>query len=155
MYYLPLNNKHDRKGFDCGDQDLNHWLMRMARQHRKKGVSATYVAVSSETSEEILGFYAIAITELINERLPGDLRKNLPDKVPAFRLGRLAVARTFQGRGLGESLLFDAIDRTTRITVEVGGVGIVVDAKPTAIGFYQQYGFEQLADHPFKLFLPF
>ena len=51
-------------------------------------------------------------------------------------------------------MLFDAIDRATRIASEVGGVGLVVDAKPVAVEFYQKYGFEQMADHPQNLFLP-
>jgi len=29
-----------------------------------------------------------------------------------------------------------------------------VNAKPSAVGFYQQYGFEQMSDHPNNLFLP-
>ena len=154
MLFLPLNKRHDRKDFDCGDTDLNLWFARVARQHKEKGVSSTFVAVSSDTSTEVLGFYAITITELINADLPQEYRKHLPDKVPVFRLGRLATAKAYQGKGIGESLLFDAIDRVTRIAGEVGGAGLVVDAKPSAINFYRQYGFEQLADHPSKLFLP-
>jgi len=154
MLFLPLNKRHDRKGFDCGDEDLNRWFAQVARQHKEKGVSSTYVAVSEENSIEVLGFYAITITELINTELPAEHRKKLPDKVPVFRLGRLATSKAHQGKGIGESLLFDALDRVERIAAEVGGVGLVVDAKPSAIGFYQQYGFEQMADHPSKLFLP-
>ena len=52
-------------------------------------------------------------------------------------------------------MLFDAITRTTRIANEIGGIGLVVNAKPTAVNFYQHYGFEQMADHPQNLFLPF
>jgi ribosomal protein S18 acetylase RimI-like enzyme len=42
-----------------------------------------------------------------------------------------------------------------RIAKEVGGVGLVVDAKRSAIGFYKRYGFEPMADHPQNLFLSF
>ena len=45
MLVLPLNDRHDRKGFDCGDADLNGWLRQTARQHKEKGVSSTFVAV--------------------------------------------------------------------------------------------------------------
>ena len=50
-------------------------------------------------------------------------------------------------------MLFDAIDRVTRISEEAGGVGLVVDAKDTAIGFYRRYGFEIMADHPNRMIL--
>jgi len=154
MLFLPLNKRHDRQSFDCGDADLNRWFAQVARQHKEKGVSSTFVAVSAAASAEVLGFYSVTITELINKDLPPEQQKRLPEKIPAFRLGRLAVSRVHQGKGIGESLLFDALDRVTRTAAEIAGVGLVVDAKPGAVSFYQQYGFEQMADHPSKLFLP-
>lgn len=154
MIFLPLNSQHDRKGFDCGNDDLNRWFSQVARQHKDRGVSSTFVAVADSTSTEVLGYYAITIAELVNVDLPEQYRKRLPEKVLVFRLGRLAASVRHKGQRIGESLLFDAIDRITRISQEVGGVGIVVNAKPTAIDFYKQYGFEQMADHPLNLFLP-
>jgi predicted GNAT family N-acyltransferase len=41
-----------------------------------------------------------------------------------------------------------------RIASEVGGVGLVVNAKASAVDFYKRYGFKQMVDHPFNLFLP-
>lgn len=155
MLVLPLHDRHDRKGFDCGDAALNGWLQQTARQHQQKGVSATFVATANEGSTEIFGFYAISVAELVNANLPAQYAKRLPARVPVFRLGRLATALGHRGQGLGEFMLFDAIDRTTRIATEVGGVGLVVDAKPSAVDFYQRYGFEAMADHPRHLFLPF
>ena len=154
MIFLPLNSQHGRKGFDCGNDELNRWLAQVARQHKDRGVSSTFVAVSDNTSSEVLGYYAITVAELMNVDLPMQYRKRLPEKVPAFRLARLAASVRHKGQRIGESLLFDAIDRVTRISQDVGGVGIVVNAKPSAINFYQQYGFEQMSDHPFNLFTP-
>jgi GNAT superfamily N-acetyltransferase len=155
MLVLPLNDRHDRKRFDCGDADLNGWLKQTARQHKEKGVSATFVAVADEPSTEVLGFYAISLAELVNADLPAQFRKRLPAKLPVFRLGRLATALQHRRRGIGEYLLFDAIDRATRIAKEVGGIGLVVNAKHSAVDFYRRYGFEQMADHPQNLFLSF
>jgi GNAT superfamily N-acetyltransferase len=155
MLVLPLNDRHDRKAFDCGDDDLNRWFNQVARQHKEKGVSSTFVIVASEDSAEVLGFYAISLAEMVNAYLPAPYRKRLPEKVPVFRLGRLATAKSHQGKRIGQFMLFDAIDRVTRIAKEIGGVGIVVNAKLSAVGFYQQYGFEQMPDHPQNLFLPF
>lgn len=154
MRVLPLNDGHDRKGFDCGDVELNDWLSQTARQHKEKGVSSTFVAVAGETSAEVLGFYAISLAELVNADLPAQYRKRLPTKLPVFRLGRLATAKRHQGKGIGEHMLFDAIDRVTRIAQELGGIGLVVNAKQSALEFYKRYGFEQMADHPHNLFLP-
>ena len=154
MIFLPLNSLHDRKGFDCGNDDLNRWFSQVARQHKERGISSTFVAATDNTSAEVLGYYAITVAELVNVELPEQYRKRLPEKVPVFRLGRLAVSVRHKGRRVGETLLFDAIDRITRISQDVGGVGVVVNAKPSAIDFYKQYGFEQMSDHPLNLFLP-
>ena len=151
---LPLTGHHERQGFDCGDEGLNHWLRNVARQHKAKGVSSTYVAVEAESSTVILGFYAINVTEIIGENLPPSWRKKLPEKIPAFRIGRLAVVKDIQGKQLGSLLLADALSRIRRVALEVGGTIVLVDAKPSAVGFYQKFGFELLADHPRNLFLP-
>ncbi len=154
MLVLPLSTWHDRTGFDCGDAPLNAWFSQVAKQHKEKGVSSTFVLTTTQLSAEVLGFYAISMAELLNDDLPVLLRKRLPAKVPIFRLGRLATSKGQQGKGLSEFMLFDAIDRISRIASEVGGVGLVVNAKPSAVDFYKRYGFEPMADHPLNLFLP-
>lgn len=153
MLFAPLTKAHDRAAFDCGDDALNHWFKQVARQHRDKGISSTFVAAANASSAEVFGYYSLSLTELVNDALPNAQRKLMPQKIPAFRLGRLAVSLQHRGRRIGQHLLFDAIDRATRAAKDVGGVGIVVNAKPTAVGFYQQYGFELMADHPHNLFL--
>lgn len=155
MRVLLLNKAHDRQRFDCGDASLNTWLKQTARQHQEKKISSTFVAVKDDIDTEILGFYAINLAELINADFPEQYKKRLPMRVPVFRLGRLAIALQHQGKGIGEILLFDAIDRVRRVAIEVGGIGIVVHAKPSAIKFYKRYGFEQMSDYTKHLFLPF
>ena len=154
MLVLPLNDRHDRKGFDCGDAELNGWFAQVARQHKEKGISSTFVAVADEASTEVFGFYAVSLAELVSPNLPVQYRKRLPAKVPVFRLGRLATAKSRERKGIGEYLLFDAIDRVTHVAKDIGGIGLVVNAKPSAVSFDHRYGFEQMADHPLNLFLP-
>lgn len=148
---LPLSGQHDRKTFDCGDEALNQWLAQVASQHKAKGVSSTYVAVDEKAPATILGYYAISVTEIAGDELSPAWNKRLPTKIPAFRIGRLAVASICRGKRLGALLLGDAITRIRRVALDVGGVFILVNAKPDAVGFYHQYGFEPMSDHPLKL----
>jgi len=111
------------------------------------------VAVETGESAEIFAFYSVSIAELRSDEVPDAWRNKLPHKVPVFRIGRLAVSRAHQGTGLGRLLLANAVSRLTRLSTEIGGVGIIVDAKPEAVDFYRRYGFEQMADHPHNLFL--
>lgn len=150
---LPLSGHHNRKDFDCGNEDLNRWFIQMAGQQKAKGVSLTYVAVESEISTRVLGFYSLNITEIIGDELPLHSRRKLPNEIPAFKIGRLAVAKQHWRNRLGSLMLANAISRIRRIATEVGGVLVVVDAKDESIGFYKQYGFEEMKDHHSKLFL--
>ncbi len=52
MILLPLNSQHDRKGFDCGNDDLNGWFSQVARQHKDRGVSPTFVAATDYTRQK-------------------------------------------------------------------------------------------------------
>lgn len=154
MRVLPLAGNHDRQGFDCGRQELNDWLRQVARQHQDKGLSKTFVANREEAPDRICGYYALTLAEIETHHLPEAWRKKLPRRIPGVRLGRLAIDREFQGKGLGELLLVDALRRTHRIYAEAGGIGLFVDALDKQVaGFYQRFGFEASPDNSLLLFL--
>jgi len=154
MQLLPLTGSHDRQEFDCGRQELNDWLRQVARQHQEKGLSRTFVATLDEAPNSICGYYALTLAELENRNLPEAWRKKLPRRIPGVKLGRLAVDKEFQGKGLGELLLVDALTRAQRIYQEAGGIGLFVDAiDEQAAGYYKRFGFEAMPDNPLLLFL--
>ncbi len=155
MQVLPLTGSHDRQGFDCGRQELNDWLRQVARQHQDKGLSKTFVAVREDAPEHICGYYALTLAELENRHLPEAWRKKLPRRIPGVRLGRLAVDQRYQGKGLGELLLVDALTRARRIYTEAGGIGLFVDAiDERAADYYRRFGFAAAPDNPLLLFFP-
>jgi len=154
MQVRALAGDHDRQRFDCGRQELNDWLRQVARQHQDKGLSKTFVAVREEESTRICGYFALTLAELENRHLPEAWRKKLPRRIPGVRLGRLAVDRQYQGKGLGELLLIDALTRARRIYAEAGGIGLFVDAlDEPAAGYYLNFGFAASPDNPLLLFL--
>jgi len=55
-------------------------------------------------------------------------------EIPVYRLGRLGVDRTVQGRGLGGRLLLRAAERCMTVAQEVGGVALLIDAKSDHAG---------------------
>jgi ribosomal protein S18 acetylase RimI-like enzyme len=155
MQLHPLAGSHDRQAFDCGRQELNNWLRQVARQHQDKGLSKTFVATREEAPTRICGYFALTLAELENRHLPEASRKKLPRRIPGVRLGRLAVDGEYQGKGLGELLLVDALTRAQRIYIEGGGIGLFVDAiDERAAGYYRRFGFAASPDNPMLLFLP-
>ena len=62
----------------------------------------------------------------------------------ALELARLAVDKSMRGRGLGKHLLRFVLHLSVRMAADFGCTGVVVDAKPMAVSFYEQFGFAAL-----------
>lgn len=153
---VPLGKHHDRAAFDCGDNDLNVYLQRYARQNHESGGAKCFVAVPADAPTRILGFYTLSPASIEYARTPALAKRGLARyDVPVFRLGRLAVDRTVQRRGLGGALLMRAGERCVRVANEVGGVALLIDAKNAqAAQWYSGYGALALLDAPLSLVLP-
>ena len=153
----PLSRQHDRTKFDCGVEPLNTFLRTTAVQHQDKGVSRTFVLIdsTSTTPNRILGYFTLSASEGQSHELPDVLAKRLPRRIPAVRLGRLAVDQEFQRQGYGSALLVEAIRRVAATSSQIGIAGLFVDAKDSvASSFYQKFGFVPLVDDELRLFLP-
>ena len=151
----PLQGHHDTDAFTCGDDVLDGWIHRTAKQHIRKGISRSFVAIEQDNPQKILGFYSLTVGEAETAGLPASVAKTLPRKIPIVLLGRLAVAIDAQGQGMGGHLLINALNRTVRVAADVGISAILVDAKnKRAETFYQHYGFQTLPDSPHRLVLP-
>ena len=104
---------------------------------------------------KIAGYYTLASASVLLADLPEAVIKKLPryPSVPAVRMGRLAVDQAFKGKGLGASLLADALRRAA--TAEIAAYAFVVDAKDeTAAAFYAHHGFIPLPEQPLFMFIP-
>lgn len=149
-----LQGYHDTEAFSCGNRELDRWFHQTAKQHGRKGVSRSFVAVENVNIEKVIGFYSLTVGEAETKTLPAAVAKTLPRKIPVVLIGRLAVGADLQGRGLGGILLVDALRRTVRVASEVGIAAILVDAKDNkAAEFYQHFGFQPLPDSPTRLVL--
>jgi GNAT superfamily N-acetyltransferase len=157
-----LSRGHDRAAFDCGNDDLNAYLKRYARQNHESGGAKCFVAEARDASMQelgtrVLGFYTLSPASIEFSRATVLITRGLGRyDVPAYRLGRLAVDRTVQGKGLGGRLLWCAMARCLAVAQQVGGVALLIDAKSDrAAAWYQGYGAVPLVDAPRSLLLPF
>tara|TARA_B100000745_G_scaffold132506_1_gene86491 strand:+ start:4645 stop:5166 length:522 start_codon:yes stop_codon:yes gene_type:complete len=152
----PIGKHHNRGAFDCGDEALNRFLHRHARQSHEKGGAKTYLAVS-EHNEKILGYYSLSPASIAYERAPEVIKRGLArHDVPVFRLGRLAVDASVQGQGMGGQLLLSAGRRCLLVAVQAGGVALLIDAKNERVAeWYASYGAVPLLDAQLSLLLPF
>ncbi|QGM99473.1 GNAT family N-acetyltransferase [Methylocystis parvus] len=144
-----LTDRHIAESFDCGVAVLNDWLRRRAMPNQLTGASRTFVI---SRDERVVGYYALAAGAIASHEAPSRLSRNMPDPIPVFILGRLAVDRSEQGRMLGSLLLRDAIIRT-RAAAEFGGIaGLLVHALSVeAKRFYMHRGFVESPSRPMTL----
>lgn len=150
-----LQSGHRRDSFDCGEPSLDEWLQRYAGQYERRDLARTYVAVV-EGDPRVLGYYALSTHLVRYEALPEEHARGLPIiDIPVVLLGRLVVDRSFQGRGLGQHLLIDALRRAAHIAEHLGIRAVEVHAlDDNARQFYLKFGFSPLLDDQHHLYLP-
>ena len=146
-----LTAQHDLAAFDSGIPALDDWLKRRALANEQAGGSRTYVVCAGG---RVVGYYALATGGVADAAAPGRVRRNMPDPVPAMLLGRLAVDRAYQDRGLGAGLLRDAILRTLQAADLAGIRAILVHAiSEEAKRFYGRHGFVESPVDPMTLMI--
>ncbi|TPW75068.1 GNAT family N-acetyltransferase [Schumannella soli] len=128
--------------FDCGRQPLDEWLRSRALRNEVTGASRTFVTVERD-SGDVAGYYCLSAGSLALDEAVGRVRRNMPSPIPIILIGRLAVDRRFAGRGLGASLLQDAVLKGLEASRIIGARAFLVDAlDDSAESFYRKFGFE-------------
>jgi GNAT superfamily N-acetyltransferase len=147
----PLAAEHELDAFDCGIAALDEWLKRRARRNEAEGASRTFVIC---VGRRVIGYYSLAAGSVLHAVATGKVRRNMPDPVPVVLLGRLAVDRQWQGKGLAADLLSDAVLRIVGAAETVGVRAILVHAiSQLAKGFYEKYGFRASSVEPMTLMI--
>ena len=170
---VPLDPDLDRGAFASGVEALDRYFRERVTQDVRRRVASCFVALDREggvsakgrpegehrsaehEGTSVSGFYTLSAASVLLADLPAAVATRLPryPTVPAVRLGRLAVARTRRGQGLGAALLADALARS--LASEIAAFALIVDAKDDmASAFYRHHGFLPFADAPGTLFLP-
>lgn len=151
---VPLDASHNKENFNCGKPLLNSYLHKQAKQDVKRRLSACFILPDGK---EIKGYYTLSTASVEKRMLPQEIIKKLPpsyNDLPAILLGRLAINRSYQGQGLGELILMDALKRSYFASMQVGSMAVIVDPlDEEAVRFYKQYDFILLSDSG-KMFLP-
>lgn len=134
----PLTAEHVLGAFDSGVVSLDDWLRRRALPNQVSGASRTFVAVDGAG---VVAYYALAASAVAPDAAPGRFKRNMPDPIPVVVLGRLAIARSHQGRGLGRALFQDAAHRVIHAADTIGIRGLLVHAiSEEAKAFYLRLG---------------
>jgi GNAT superfamily N-acetyltransferase len=152
----PITKHHERQGFDCGQAELNQFLHKFARQSHERGAAKTFIAIDNTDKKTVYGYYSLSPASVEYARTPEIVRRGLGRyDIGAYRLVRLATSIHLQSQGLGGQLLLAAARRCLRVSAEVGGTALLIDAKNERVAaWYTSYGATALLDTPLSLLLP-
>ncbi len=144
----------DRSGFTCGEPALDAYLHKQAGQDMRRGFATVIVARQMDNPKTVVGFYTLSAASILLTSLPDETARKMPryPSVPAIRLGRLAVASSFQGQHIGSLLVLDALRRACRN--ELAWAVFLVEAKNEgAATFYEKFLFQRLEENRLLLWL--
>lgn len=146
-----LTDCHEIEAFASGVESLDKWLKRRAMKNQKTGASRTFVVCDGM---RVVAYYALASSAVAVVEASGRFRRNMPDPVPVVVLGRLAVDRTFQGKGIGRALVRDAGYRVIQAADTIGIRDLIAQAvSAQAKIFYEHIGFEASPLDPMTLMI--
>ena len=154
---LLLTEGYSIKPFDCEDEDLNDFLFNEATPYQKELLATTFVM---ENDKQTLGYYSLLNDSLqlkedmftSKSQFRKFLRELMPypkrhlKTIPALKIGRLAIDKSFKGKGLGSVIMANIISKCIKMNKEQACRLITVDAYKQAIPFYQKMGFKFLTE---------
>jgi GNAT superfamily N-acetyltransferase len=139
-----LTDAHNLDHFNSGEPVLDEWLRVRAFSNLESGASRTYV-ICPKATQNVVGYFSFSMGQILASEVIGSMRRNMPNKIPAVVLGRLAIDLDWQGKGVGRALLAETMRRSLRASEEVSARLVIVHAiSPAAENFYKHHGFTRL-----------
>ncbi len=152
---ITFDKSYSFLDFDCGIDHLNKYLTNYASQDIKRYLASVFVCISkNDNAKKVVGYYTLSSSYIDISSLGESYTKKLPryPYFPAVLIGRLAVDKNHQGKGMGYWLLTDGLYKALKS--EIAAFGVVVEAKnDKAASFYKNYKFDKCVGNTSKLFL--
>jgi GNAT superfamily N-acetyltransferase len=148
-----LRRDHPRRGFRCGQEQVDDWLVTKAFQHQEKHLSVTRVLL--DAGGMIAGYDTLATGQVDFSDLPVEVVRRLPRRqLPVAILAWLGVHKESQGLGLGRLLLAQALRECHEAGRTFALIAVILDCiDDAAKAFYARFDFQELPGHPYRLFL--
>ena len=155
-YRIRRLSKEDTiASFDCGDEDLNDFIINESQLYRQARLAISYV-IENKATNQVVGFFSlsndrISISDFENKTEFNRFRKKrfVNEKriksYPAVKIGRLGIDVCAKGQSLGTFIL-DFVKSYFVIENKAGCRFITVDAYTNAISFYLKNNFVPLRE---------
>ncbi|MEG1565046.1 MAG: GNAT family N-acetyltransferase [Bacteroides sp.] len=151
-----LEKKELVESFDCGDADLNDFILKESSLYRQALLAVSYVVENKQGSHLVSAYFSLANdkvslsdfeskTEFNRFRKHRFVNEKRLKSYPAVKICRLGVHIQAKGLHIG-SFLLDFIKSYFMIDNKTGCRFLTVDAYAAAIPFYLKNGFVPLND---------
>ena len=151
-----LGRKESIESFDCGDADLNDFILKESILYRQALLAVSYVMESKKDGHPISAYFSMANdkvslsdfeskTEFNRFRKHRFVNEKRLKSYPAVKICRLGVDLSMKGQHIGTFLL-NFIKSYFIINNKTGCRFLTVDAYANAIPFYLKNGFVLLND---------
>lgn len=140
--------------FDCGDEDLNDFILTDAPLYFRVRLATSYVLENKENGD-VIGYFSLAHDRISLTDFPSNSAYNRFRKqffaqgkmfksYPALKICRLATDSRYRGEGIG-AMLVNMIIASYRNESKAGCRFITVDAYAGSLDFYLKQGFAPLS----------
>ena len=144
LVFKELDKDGIIKSFDCGDQDINHFLKSLAFLNQERKLSKTYTFYV-KASNKVIAFVTLSASQLNT----GDARIFGIDKVPIVLLGRLGVDNSYKSKKLGIALIKIALEKSLEASKIIACRLLLVETNLDMKSYYLRkvnMGFEWFRD---------
>lgn len=152
MRLVRLTPDYQFSDFDCGDGDLNDFLVDDAKHFLDKRIANTYIL--EEDQGDIVAYFCLLNDKISRLEVTNSRWKNIKDSFPegkrfrsypSIKIGRFAVAEKYRGKKIGSELI-STIKYLLGSRQNLSAFRfITVDAYLSAIPFYEKNGFRLLS----------
>ena len=151
MRLVPLTPDYPLTAFDCGDDDLNSFLLNDAKPAQALRIANTFIVEADDG--RIAAYFCLLNDKISKSEVIGSRWKKIRSSFPrdkqfrsyhSVKIGRFAVALDFRGKNLGtdtmKKLRLLLANEQSRSAYHY----ITVDAYLSAVPFYEKNGFLHL-----------
>lgn len=151
MRVIPLTSDYVFRDFDCGDSDLNEFLLQDAKLFLEKRIANTFIL---EDEGNIVAYFCLLNDKVSRLEITNSRWKTIKDSFPenkrfrsypSIKIGRFAVSLDYRGKNIGTDLMNMIKDFLLNEQSRSAFRFITVDAYLSAIPFYEKNGFKLLS----------